>query len=470
MERFYEGLALRRDEPLADVFAEAQRHIFLHATSAAFFHPRFWAPFVVLGDGSTIVMSLTSHDSFWQGSTRKVEHDGFEFIGAASVAHSNQIVVSKIGPTENNHHPATLETRDQNGVVRWQHTLLTDGAGPVARDGKHIAWGTYEYFTLSHVTAHVTLFSSDGDELWAATIPNHKPVETIADISIDSKGRVVVLTTGTTLINTPRQLVRLVDEFRIVVFDSSGHIIANRLIGTGDFSMTAGITRRAVLAVSRSGEYVVALNEGRKIVMDPGFTFDEFRSPSNCWSRSAARVEIVDQDSLMPIREMAYPDLQINKVHSSADGYVIAGKLADSCELQGRAALLQLDANLAVHPLWRDAGPFDSNLVDAFPTPHGFLAIANSERQISLDLDQTQHRIATTNLTEERPDWEYLHKSEWSMVEISGDRIAVHYSDAGLSTTIDAAVSLDNELILVGVVGWSALWMSMPNDTAKTPN
>jgi hypothetical protein len=315
----------------------------------------------------------------------------------------------------------------------------------------------------------VTLFSSDGDELWAAAIPNHKPVETIEDISIDSRGRVVVLTTGTTYsINTPRQLVRLVDEFRIVVFDSSGRIIANRLIGTGDFLMTAGITRRAVLAVSRSGEYVVALNEGRK--MDPAFTFDEFRSPSGCWSRSAARVEIVDQDSLMPVREMAYPDLQINKVHPTAEGYVIAGKLADSCELQGRAALLQLDNNLAVHLLWRDTGPFDSSLVDAFPTPHGFLAIANSERQISLNIDQTQHRIAISNLTEERPDWEYLSKSEWSMVEISGDRIAVHYSDAGLPTTIDAAVSLDNELILVGVVGWSALWMSMPNDTAKTPN
>ncbi len=458
MEKFYSHLKRAPDAPLTTVLASAQREIFNSAKSRAYFHPRFWAPYIIMGYGSISLRAAESIPSGANVFSRLVgaSDQGSEVLSVVALRERGLFGDSAIGPTVNGHHKALLELRKVSGDVIWTKEADADGAGPVSAGGDRLFWATYHYFSRDHVDARITAFDLGGKQVWSYPIPHKKPVEFIRAIASGPGGRVAAVSLETSLSGGSEGSD---DELWLSIFDSDGKVMHRQLLDHFPPYGDIGYSNIVSLAYG-DGPLLVTVNEGRRVAR---FSYTDFRVTAPCYGSLKTTIVMFDAESYAEKGRSSVTNFAVEDISPDQAGWLLSGEQFGECDPVGHAAVEQISGNLKLKPIWVDAGPFSSSALAAIRTSHGFRIVKAVERKISID----PHAAALSpgDLlkfgTTRRLPIDYLTRKETEVVDISGETERTLYLDAGLGLSIRSAAIIDSHLALVGSLGPAPIWYTL---------
>lgn len=356
MTRFYAAL-LGGAPDAASALQQAMIQILRDAPSPAFRNPRFWAPFLVLGDGGVTIAARTAAPR--RDSHVDVSPGGGEIMAMAQ--EGDATVSSEIGPVRNGW-ASSLVRKRAAGAILWTLEDKDIGAGGLtAQGGVSYAAG---YVWRNKAVPVLRAVSRDGKTLWRREIASGFDSAVIASLAVDAGGLYAVL--------APLNQAAGKTGFEIVRLDASGKEQARRAFALATAGMPIGRTMFAT-ALMKGDLYVAAARP-------PGVTQparNDFGFVSLCHRGGGTHVLKLRAADLGTAAEGDLAEIEVRALLADKDGIVFAGAAREGCAWNGEQALLgRLDDTLAPQILWRDAGVFYGHLVSVAPASGGYVAVA----------------------------------------------------------------------------------------------
>lgn len=348
------GIAVALQRAALDTVADAP--------SRAFAHPRFWAPFIALGDGAA---RIEAAQGTAQRSLVAVSDGGGEILGAAMLG--DVAITSEIGPRHDGRHSSLLVARAPDNRTLWSHEDREIGAGPVAALGDNVMAAGYRFEGRS--VPVLRALGRDGKQRWRIEPKASFDNAVIAALATakDAVFAVLMPLTGAY-------------EFEVIRYDAKG-VEQKRARITRALS-APGMAVRAVLdgdglvlAVNRSGADVKTFR-------------DDFAQISVCRAGSGADLYRLGASNLETLGQGRAENIAIARLAASGGRILFAGAELGACS-QGeeRPVLGALSPALAATSLWRDDSVFSGRLAALVPTQRGVLAVG--EVQAPLDFTTT---------------------------------------------------------------------------------
>lgn len=357
----------------AEVLAQAQRDFLTAPPSAAYLHPRFWAPFVILGDGGpapagaapTIAVSEVQALSRSGGEVLALDRREGEW-SALSIsepdAQGRRGAALRAGPRLDT---PRVEVRREMGAARW----LVRRGGELSVGG--YALGTTGRFapvveTLDAATGAVRarwvgekLSAVDAFLMAGAAMADGQLLAAVAELNLrdapqSGGGRLHVVSLGEGL--APRPLFQ--------VSAPAGAVITDATVSPGE----AG----AVLVT-------VSYQAARPPRVDP--VLDDYDVPA-CRPDVATVVELRSLSDGALRRRTVLPGLTAVTAVSSGGGVALGGSRREACVADGRAVVVSIDGRLTARELWTDGSLGESQVRTLAQLPGGRLLAAASKQNV----------------------------------------------------------------------------------------
>lgn len=344
------GIAVALQRATLDTIADAP--------SRAFAHPRFWAPFVSLGDGAARIEAA-------QGAARRslvaVSDGGGEILGAA--VQGDVVIMSEIGPRYNGKHASLLVARASDDRTLWTQEDREIGAGPVAALGDGVVAAGYRFEGRS--VPVLRALGRDGKPRWRIEPKASFDNAVIAALATAKDAVFVVLMPLTGAYDS-----------EVIRYDAKGvEQKRARIVGAPS---APGVTVSVVL----DGEtLVIAANRsGRELKPYK----DDFAQISVCRAGGGADLYRLGAANLEARGEGRADNIAIARLTASGGRILFAGAELGACS-QGeeRPVLGVLSPALSATSLWRDDSVFAGRLAALMPTKRGVLAVG----QVQAPLD-----------------------------------------------------------------------------------
>lgn len=424
--------------------AEAQRGFLAAPPSRAHLHPRFWAPFLVLGDGAARSRRLDAPPiSIAAGEL--ITTGGGEVLSVQSTAHG--AVARLIAEPKAGRFSSAIRLGDAEGeswrtednevgaaqlVVAEGPVLIAGGYGP-GRAGRNAAMLEAFDARTGAKTASWRDDRQTADAMFAAALPLGER-GLFAVLDADLRGR-------TAADRAP--------SLRVYEVDAA---LAPRLL----FEMSAPqIDGYPQVALARLGGRLLVTLSDRDARRDAvASAFDDFDSPA-CLPTPVTWVELRDLRSGERLASAELPGLLVADALGRKDRFVIGGSVVADCAAGRRASVAILDPTLALAPWWTDTGFSESEVRTLALGPEGTLVIGAQET-IRLD-----HRLpGGAGLESVQQVLDHTDRRTQSLVRLSprpGEMSEPLLISAGSHVFVsDLDASRPGEILLGGGVGGEA--------------
>ena len=339
------------------------------APSRPYYHPRFWAPFIALGDGAAKVDA--GHAA--APASVAVSDGGGEIISAAAAG--NVVITSEIGPVTNGQLVSLLTARDQSHKTLWAQENSGIGAGFLRAFGGDVV---------------VTGYRGDNRQDGAATRPllrrvtvEGKPVWQVAlDSKFDSAvvGALAVSGEAIFAVLMPMRQKAGSYAFEVVRLDASGkeqaRVLQHRNVGG---RLAASLMLSALV---KGDALIVSASHG---ATDFDIQRDDFALSSICAKRAGTDFYRLDAASLAVRQQASANGLSVTALAQAKKHLLVTGSERIRCEIEDERPLLgELSDALAVTVLWRDDSVFAGKLVGVLSNAGGLTAVGQLHEPLNI--------------------------------------------------------------------------------------
>ncbi len=429
---------------VADALRQAMIDTIHDAPSPAFRHPRFWAPFIALGDGGAR-LDVTPHPAAVDNAVGVTPDVG----GIASaVAAGGDLIASAIGPPTDGHPTSLIERRTADGKTAWEINDATVSPGDIVSSGDQVVAAGYAWTGPAGPTLRG--ISADGHVAWRTTLPPPLDKAVIRAIAALPAGNVAALLQPFNAGGSA--------EPTLLIVDSGGQEIARTTMSLPPSSQ-AMLGARLVYA---NGALWAAINGPRRL--EPAAQRDDFGLFAGCWAGGGVLWLRVDPRTLAIQAKNFAPGEMVDDLLVDDGRVLYAGARQRACSAAGETALIGvLQSDLSVQTLWQASDAADSH--------------AESVRRVGADLIAAVRTARALNVREfepagapdAKPDPKRLNAetdtfAEASLVRLTADGkpVDTRYFDFGLPASPNGIAVLDHGYAVYGDVGLNPWIATIP--------
>ncbi|MES2292017.1 MAG: CHAT domain-containing protein [Pseudomonadota bacterium] len=359
MVDFY-GKLLSADEPSVAVAMQQAMIKMLHdARSIAVSNPRFWAPFIVMGDGGVKIRSRSTAPSY--ESATEISTSGGEIMGI--VRSEGGLVRSEIGPITNGRHSSVVQSR---GSKSWRVEDRLIGAGQLTqwKDVSIVAG----YFSRENKAIPVVrAFSRSGQLLWRSELVSRFDSAIINSLVSGPGGVYAVVAPMTGAMGKI--------DFDIVHLDTAGKVLNLRAITTAQPDAKTWIENTVYAARIMGGSLIVTASYSPQVI---NFVRNDFGFNALCAQGRGAHFYWMNATDLAPEKEIDLPGVKIFDLQPAPAGLVFAGAEQSNCAWDSERPILgHLSDQLQPTIDWKGDDLFYGHLVAIAVEPNGYVAAAS---------------------------------------------------------------------------------------------
>ncbi|HKQ10454.1 MAG TPA: CHAT domain-containing protein [Rhizomicrobium sp.] len=377
MQAFYKHLISPAAPQIAVALQRAIIDTVRSPPSRAFLHPRFWAPFILTGDGAAGI-SVAKQDAAYQEAV-SVRDGGGDILGA--VEDDGVLITSEIGPARNGQHSSLVVAHDAQGKILWSVEDREIGAGKIVRSGQGYVVAGYKW--SGRAIPVLRRFSRTGTLEWTVEPRSSAPSAMVGTVSASSDGVWIVL--------HPLDRSQKAYDMDVVRYSVQGTEIDRRSIPqTPDSSQG-----RTFVSTEFGGKFYLAVN-------NPGTSFetvrDSFGFVAICGKGAAVSLYELDGRSDAAPKVASFANLQFSQLTGLRGQLIYAGASLGFCANGRRHPVLgAISPDLKSAKLWEDGTAFSGSLVGVVEAPSGYLGVAQflERTRFSQDkVDENGMRIA----------------------------------------------------------------------------
>lgn len=435
------------DRGTAEDLADAQRAFLLSPPSQAYLHPRFWAAFIVLGDGNRASLgepvaqvsasrqaSLTSVDVI-------VEHGG-EVLG---VRRSGPGFLARFisAPDGTGHHGSGLRwmpTADEG----WVHVNPSAAASRfVARSGSEILAGGFQTTGFGHWHAVLERFDARSgtlEENWSdADDPaSNGDVLTGAQLTRDETIFLVA--------HAPLNLLNDPDAARLTARSISERGQPRVLFETRPPS---GFNIDSATVTPTGSKLVITYTDRFADHAAPSYPEDDYDA-AICWMRPTTWVEVRDLKTFALQEKSRLDDVVISAATLSSHGVRLAGSVMDSKLCDERATVFAVDEGGKAAPLYSDASIGSSDFTGVTTAANGAVcAVGENDYRIDFEAQPLNLNASLSEQQLQRRANE--RESGLAMCVLQNGRTNfVKYFDAGSDVYLNSVDEAGTKELLIG--------------------
>jgi hypothetical protein len=412
--------------------AKATREYLAHA-DRAHQHPRFWATFVMLGDGGRAPSDAAlSHAGMMPTLAALPDNAAGEIMDVQ--AYRGGLIASVQGDWDG---------RAMAGIIKDLTTpagqnLVTSreiGAGALLVDGA--SFYVMGYRISKNAFPILRKIGDGGRVMWEKRFDELIDARLSGGAIVDG-AMVVVLDTATS--KSERQII-------LVKFDPDGRELARSSINAP--SLTGLTMRPSLLFKAREG-LVLAVN-AEAAVRAERLPTENLGLPSLCWGAQAAELFKLDVASLetMPLTSLA--DFQVAALGESDGRLMLGGERREGCARTGTAELVEVSAQGASRRVWADDNPFPSGVGALSASDAGIALVINRQRPIGI------RSMTSTAIDMSSKRWGDDGREQWEFSTLAlnkdGKVLQRYDSSFGLSSYIQGMVRDRDATFVFGSLG-----------------
>lgn len=456
MVNLFRELTKSEPQTVAGAFSSALKTLFNDASSPHVYHPRFWAPFVVMGDGAVRLKANKTANVASAFDHPSVSPRTGEILQIVP-ADDRSYFVSAIGDWNGRRMASILQRRRANGSVVWEKVDHQHGGGAIAASSDAVFALTYLSAGGDKVTRpYVRKFSTDGGLLWEREII----LENDSVIGLE-----LVVDSGHTLFAVLKSSQRTPEGHR------QQHLTIVKLTTDGDEIKRMKIPQPTVTnakAILTSDGLIVATN-AQDAKSSKRLYRDGFGLTYHCSVAGSAQILQINPLTMKVKKQVVIPSISINKLFMERETPMFAGWTTSQCERKPTAIVGSLTPTLDHQIRWLDRSPFGTQAVAAFSSGDRLLVLGLSDQTTSIERRATAQSIAPTsdassyNPRRKGTESYSLREAFLVQVEPSGVFGKKDYFATGSLTHIrDAAAN--NGLVAGGSLGGTMLWLRLTKE------
>jgi len=455
VEETFRRLIADRVSP-ATALALSQRKYLANPPSVAHEHPRFWAPFVIFGDGAMPSEGVGSPKSAQIGGVRLLTTSGGE-VSSIIPGKSDEWLLRGMGDVKSvaRHSGMTLRMRrDLTEVWKKEDPLLANSSVALPVDGGFLLGG-YRGGGVIPTVGTIQFMSNAGEikQEWELARPSEDTNPARA-MRIGPQSSLIAFVTHTRKAdaNIPWPLDRIV-----LAEISVGHPL--RI--WAEFQTISRFNPSFVGLESLGNDVLVAVASP---VGDglPSAHIDDFHQMVSCGLEIHSSLTLLKAGTFAKIWEKPLPGIQLVGSFRNNDGSIrLVGSLRAGCGEGTRIALWEINQHQILSNLYTDKNPRDSQAL-------GFLEMPDK----SVILIGKSNRTTDVDSFEERDPQSTLYRSTSNWVSFSTRRVddgVIIFLDSSLNERSRETLRAGTDLWLNGAVSTgSGIWLygSLGNQAA----
>jgi hypothetical protein len=367
MVQFYKHLLAPTAPAVAEAMRQSLADAIASAPSAAFRHPRFWAPFIVMGDGASKLDRNPPRSGV--SSNAEMTEGGGEIVAAARLGPG--FVTSEFGAAKDGRRSSVVTQRAPDGSRLWSKADPTEAAGKLVATGQDLVVAGRS----SNASAAPVLrkLNGVGELLWRKEMPSTFSSATVAALT-------PLADDGVVAIIAPLRSETGVPAFDVLRIDANGREIKRATIPVPDLK---GDIAAATFSIAPSqGSIFIALSLPTQI--DPRSAMrDDFGYFTFCNHSPGAYLYKLDGQTLFTEAARLVPGMNIGELASAGSQLLYAGSTGENCRVTVESAAFgRVDAELGVSEIWRDDGAFSTTMIALRPARDGYVGVAKVKREL----------------------------------------------------------------------------------------
>ncbi len=380
---------------VAEGLQQAMLSFLQNSESPAFAHPRFWAPFILAGDGTVAISELLGgHNNVAEImpplATRWDINFGEVYVGDVLSMAANgteNLYVSKIGDPDSKKGRArsVLTKVSAQGRIDWQLEDNRVAAGPAAiivtQRGPIVSGSIYsDAFGMG---AALRAFDNTGKESW------RKIVDSISwDIPVGlaemSNGRIIwgVLDYNVSPSHIPAN--EQLSGITLITLNESGKTVRQMRLG---IPLPASAPLATDLTLTNAGLFVM-LSYAYIPSDSDKFQYDKVSGHvRTCISKPKTVLLLINPDTGEILKRRDFERISMNRIRARGDGHTFAAaRIADSCGTEGDAIILEISPNLETSIVFQYGGPISKEAGDiAFLSNGDFIMVGRMDMLFAPD-------------------------------------------------------------------------------------
>ncbi len=368
--------ALAEGEALDDALRLAKSKL-MNFGNGEFSHPRFWAPFVLLGN------SARSSEQSDPGQQLKlysldVENDpGSEYLHVDE-SEDGAIATSKIGRWNGTRFSSIFEAaRPGEDVVEFVSDII--GAGTIAITDRFLATAGYISEAANTMTAYIGVYDTSGEPLWDwSTYPVPGSFSQILDAKLfdEEDGSPLVATLIRRGCCKDRSLMEMLELYWL--FD--GEVLRQDVLDekAADFSQSFG------WIFQRQDDFLIIHSLRSPPATEFVGSSDLAGVADPCLGNFETRVISIRRDENSEIDQTISPGIRINSAIQKGDDIILAGGTFSRCENTSQAFVGEVkNGHRDIQTLWVDPQLVNSNAVYANEIDDHLVVVSDWVRKFS---------------------------------------------------------------------------------------
>jgi hypothetical protein len=457
VEETFRNLIANRVGP-ASALALSQRKYLANPPSVAHEHPRFWAPFIIIGDGTTPSEGHAAPESAQIGDVRLLTSSGGE-VSSIIEGRPGELILRGMGNVKISvrHSGMTMKLRkDLSEVWTQEDPLIANSRVALHVDGGSLLGGFRGGGVIPSVAT--IQFMDNGGKIrqeWEITRPSGDTYSAGAlRVGPQAALIAIVLHARNADANLPWPLDRIV----IVEVRVGQPLRIKAEIET--------ITRfnPSFVELESLGDdvlVVVAAPNGDGL---PKSHIDDFHQQTSCGLDAHSSLTLLNGRTFSKIWAEQIPDIQFVRSFSHGNELVrLVGSVRPGCEEGTRIGLWEINKERTFTNLFTDKNPRDSQALGVFQKPDGSLLLIGKSNRTT-DVDSYAERDVQGIIYKGARNWvSFSTRHIDDAVIISLDRSLNEQTRetlrAGSDLWVNGAVSVGSDIWLYGALGNQAALM-----------
>ncbi len=406
---------------------------FLDKSDRAHQHPRFWAPFVILGNGN--IKKNAQHGKKEYSDLFRIRSTGGEIIQL--LQDGGRVFLSMMADWDGKTMMNIISSFDSQGRQDWRLTSRNIGAGTfVVIPSTLISVG---YKVSSDSYPIVRGIDAKGVVKWTNEFDDLKGY-VLAD-GLNFKNSWLSIASPRSFgsrKNEPAFLIQIDTEGNSTKYPISDLAASN--INGGPDVILARLGDRVFAAVNTGG----AGNIDPKRINEIGF-------PRFCFLNRLMKIFELDLKAHSQRVAGTIPEFVANTIAVTDNNIYVGGQEVDGCSQFGNASIFRLDQSLKIDRFWKSANVFPTSIKGMTISPNVFEVAVAKERFMAIRDDEI-------NVTGEyRKRWGENEKSvaEASIVKLSasGKLLSEKNFASGLGVWVHGIAKINGKSLLYGSLG-----------------
>lgn len=398
-------------------------------------HPRFWSPFIMLGDGGVAFDQIKAGD-VPLASRVDLSTPGGEILGG--IRAGADVITSEIGPEYDGRHAAVIQRRSADGALKWRIEDKVVGAGPLTRIGEDLGMLGYVSKPGGGMSPVLKAVSLDGRELW------QREIDPTVNAGWGGAAPWTADKSVGAIVPFPRETGSEISA-TLLIFDQDGQVASRLSLPLPPASGVGGY--RGTLAVNGDNALML-LSRPRQITSRQRNGALSLRR--NCWDGGSTVVYLVDLKTVSIVRRNAISNVTLDHVSPRGDGFLVGGTRPLDCDLGDRGFVGRMGSDLQLAELWTDDGAFKSRVTGIMETHEGWKAIGTVERTLG---------VKPIVIGPPKVDFSMADLRELTSSRYTAAEVFVLDADVGGRVTRRAS-STGMRLSVMGVTEGQAPWMA----------